>query len=149
MKLEDQVVSLELAIKLKEIFVSQDGLFSWVEEEDGDFDVDENYIGVKKYQKIILHESMLNCQEFICSAFSASEIGELLPSSIESYGLEIYATSALLDNGKFGGNNLWHIRYADKGCELFERKCGIKECDARAEMLIYLIENKLIEVNNA
>ena len=140
MKLEDQVVSLELAKKLKEIGVKQESYFSWQSLTNEKWHIGHTHAN-HLYEKKGRNE--------FYSAFTACELGEMLPSSIESYGLEIYSTSSLLNGGKFGGNNLWHIRYADKVNELFERKCGIKECDARAEMFIYLIENKLIEVNNA
>jgi len=71
MKLEDQVCSLELAKKLKELGVKQESYWSWLK---GDADYgDEPYL--------------LGCttklEEDECSAFTVAELGEKLPNKIE------------------------------------------------------------------
>lgn len=73
------------------------------------------------------------------SAFTVAELGEMLPSKIQNEWLRcIKATNnAGID---------WKIRYAAVGFELdyslqFNEKT---EANARAKMLIYLIENNLI-----
>lgn len=127
MKLEDQVVSLELAKKLKELGVKQDAYFSWNA---------INYYGSKELERITLRKTEDSSrysygdegENIYFSAFTVAELGEMLPS---------YYCSHLDDDGKarcFGGK------------EKIKSATGKTEADARAKMLIYLLENKLVTV---
>lgn len=118
--LEKQVTSLESSRRLKELGVKQDSLF---------------YITAKG--NLFNEQHATKIEDY--SAFTVAELGGMLPQYTESYRI---ATN----------------RFSCKFCELLEDKKGdpvngepiIKVCDteadARAEMLIYLIENKRIGV---
>jgi len=81
MKLEDQVVSLEIARALKGLGVEQESLWYWVPE------YSVNMATGKKLHRIITSETVKVLKErkeyegdFV-SAFTVSELGELLPKS--------------------------------------------------------------------
>ena len=142
MILEDQVCSLELAKKLKELGVKQDkkGLFTWVKalylndreewqlwskweiEYEGDMDLDQE-------------------QEWY-AAFTVAELGEMLPN----WNRRLKTICSYFDNEA--------PKHERVGAEIglrdeFEENHGHThkadtEADARAKMLIYLIENKLL-----
>lgn len=79
MKLEEQVVSLELAKKLKELGVKQDGLFQWFRQFPGD-DYLLHYIDYNHHEMDlkIFKEHFPDS----CSAFTVAELGEMLPTGI-------------------------------------------------------------------
>lgn len=117
MELEKQVVSLELAKKLKELGVKQNGLFYWAHVNHDGKEYDAIFKGY-----IRPGEPM----EYIASAFTVAELGELCPyeiwNAVKNAANE--SVKAIIFNGV-----------------LFEADT---EADMRAKMLIYLIENKLI-----
>lgn len=65
MKLEDQVCSLEFAKKLKEVGIEQNSLFYWIKESDP-------YIWFNS------NNYPIHTEKFYYSAFTASELGEVL-----------------------------------------------------------------------
>lgn len=126
MKLEEQVCSLSLSQRLKELGVKQDSLYFYERHIDGSGD-----------HTIWSPKSINNAdRDRYISAFTVAELGEMLP--------ERYAT----------------FRHNDEyTCELFTLDEGEKlagyanrfqtaktEADARAKMLIYLIEQGLVKV---
>ena len=135
MKLENQVCSLELAKQLKELGFEQESYFYY-----------SNKIG-----KIVgsSYKETHNCLKFI-SAYTVAELGEMLPMNIwykhnhfpkedddRNYILEIHK------NVKTWEINYW---WKENGkcfnlCPTFESET---EADARAKMIIYLKENKII-----
>ena len=135
MKLENQVVSLELAKKLKELGVPQRSLFVYVPEwakDDTlvDFRIEHNDGGWDK-----------TC----IAAHTVAELGEMLPEYKHGYKVVrtywgdqrgVGAEVSLPDKYYQDDENSRHAttHYADT------------EADARAKMLIYLIENNLIKV---
>lgn len=161
MKLEEQVCSLELAKKLKELGVKQESLWYWVNyisvcgyegervwltnkekwhignnlPSEYDFVVSEiteeagwcNYMAIEKTNLQKTYKA--------CSAFTVAELGELLPE--ESYK-QCYVTFKAEDGWK-----AWELENGlyDEGCFIFAKT----EADARAKMLIYLIESNLLE----
>ena len=128
MKLEQQVVSLELAKKLKELGVKQESLFYWKGiqsvNEGSFYDVVE--LGDKK--------SFLGLDtEILASAFTVAELGERLNSYCETRKV---GNEAMIKDGMkyvvYYELRKYHKEYADT------------EADARAKMLIYLLENSLL-----
>ena len=123
MKLENQVSNLELSRKLKELGVKQESLFY--------------YQGVKKeidlekgYALDILRKLTFAGAEKV-SAFTVAELGEILPA---------FSVGA---KGKTWGYNFV------KGGKFIQLEVDFdvkSEANARAKMLIYLIENKLLKV---
>lgn len=134
MKLENQVVSLELAKKLKELGVKQASLFYWVRR---DMQADDSVIQVMQNR---IHESY---GETLASAFTVAELGEMLPSDIVS-GKTPNCTREgereCLDFIEFASAAYHH----DDTKQKKPRFIVETEANARAKMLIYLLENKLI-----
>ena len=135
MKLEDQVASLELSKKLKELGFPQEGLFWWVNQPNGGLNTN-GY----KWQLEGEPKTRMPQYDYIVAP-TVSELGEILPDRVikksgRGYdGLQIWKWS--------GWNIEYHetfevpqIRYT------FEKT----EADARAKILIYLLENKLISL---
>lgn len=115
MKLEDQVCSLELARKLKELDVTQDSYCYWV---GGSRGVSGGFV--------LVNDISLFFEE-LYAAFTVAELGELLPVGIW-YSKDGDSWCCL------SGGNLQdgHAQFADT------------EANARAKMLVYLLENKII-----
>lgn len=128
MKLEDQVVSLELAKKLKELGVRQErATFYWCDH-GGDEIIPKLYfiMEIEKYNAL---------QGY--AAFTVAELGAMLPPLCE-----IKRTRE--DNWRL--EYLSPLRIVD-GREHFDR-INIRaetEANSRAKMLIYLLENNLIK----
>lgn len=123
MKLEEQVVSLELAKKMKEFGVKQKSCFYW-DEGDGIADRLEYSPGTPLLELV--------------SAFTVAELGEMLPASVND---------SVINTFKDGSTGNWYFWYSDsKGVAKITVDNAHTEADARAKALIYLIENKLIEL---
>lgn len=133
MKLEDQVCSFELAKELKELGVFQDSLFYWNKDGKG------IYTGSVK--KIAFETDPL---EF--SAFTVSELGEILPYKIHKSGKEFYLE---LEKDKEG--SYW-VSFYNKYLDLDEQPKLMwfdeNESNARASILIRLIEDGYIDVGH-
>ena len=124
--LEQQVTSLDLSKRLKELGVKQDSLWYWGERTfaNGVDVIDKEKANSSAWVKV-------------CSAFTVAEHGEALPSSIKTdYSSLNYLHIAKLENTKE-----WLIAY------FHDEIRGSTEADARAKMRIWLIKNKLVEVN--
>ena len=113
---EQQVTNLELSRKLKELGVKQESLFWWIAPESPDRPL--LYYG--HYDNAFNKTN----HAFIFSAYTVAELGELLGKKM----LETY-------------RNAGHVLLSSYGLPQFLEPT---EADARAAMLVYLIENKLI-----
>ena len=137
MKLEQQVCSLELAQKLKELGVKQESLFWWL-----------NMVLVKDNENLPTKWNIVNSEvkawrdrEESISAFTVAELGEMLPKELK-IGEYIY------DVEFYWSDKEWFISYA-KYVDGIHREHEIyaeTEADSRAKMLCYLLENKLITI---
>lgn len=123
MKKEEQVSSLELSKELRKLGVKQDGLYSY-------FQYDEWNVMLRETSEVFSpnNECGYNKDNLICSAFTVAELGEMLPDGSHSI--------------KF--NQIHRIEYNMDYIKA-PRQVDNNEANARAKMLIYLIENKLIE----
>jgi hypothetical protein len=122
MNLESQVVSLDLAKRLKELGVKQDSTFDWVLGDKPDF-----YLWL---MPPFNRENLKGWKEQY-SAFTVAELGEMLPIWHDSCKRE---------------ENDWHVRVFEKHKDnICHNSFDPTEANARAKMLIYLIENKLYE----
>jgi len=140
MKHSDQVCSLELAKKLKELGIKQESLFVWEY-------YDENCYAIK-YFPYAVNNTMTDIIYSIkfYSAFTSSELGEMLPAAIQSddksqshYKLDICKSH----------DNRWLVAYfKDFNLPPMIALIADKEADARAKTLIYLIENNLLTMSN-
>ena len=139
MKLDKQVVSLNLSIKLRELNVKQDSLFYY---ECLHEHVNLAFIPTGP-QVNFVNEKLINDGKLkFYSAFTVAELGELIP-----YRMPL-ASATQPDNhlhfgkhidGFFIGGYVNH----DNG-SLWPQFQNTNEADMRAEMLIYLIESKLL-----
>lgn len=128
--IEWQTCSLELAKRLKELGVEQESYF-WYDTEG-----------------LLYHpldpQSNMYC---VYRAFTVSELGEMLPAKIENGYLSCDKCSSGED---CQGDGTWVCCYGEvqegKDHNCFEAISGNTLAEAMAKMLIYLIENKLIEV---
>lgn len=142
MKLEDQVCSLELAKKLKELGIKNKSIFGWVH---------INYGGRKEW--IIVrgtndHKPMSWCGEDCklkeqkdkkISAYTVGELGEILREfelNHKYYEIDHYNT--------YDGYNLTLKPTKALNVPIIYFK-NYTEADVRASVLIYLLENKLME----
>lgn len=118
MMIEDQVCSLELAKKLRELGVTQNSLWYWAK--DGDEDV------VISDEKLILAGGApTNSNVF--SAFTVAELGEMIAD------VAIKTETAQVSSGR----DCWHT------LSVFARiKASSPEADARAKFLAFLIKSE-------
>lgn len=119
MKLEDQVCSLELAKKLKELGVKQDSYYCW------NLYIPSGVSKLESYPATNVHY----WQTF--SAFTVAELGEILPPFV--------TTEKYLCKGKprFNAHEEETIE-----CHSWHDD---KEANARAKMLIHLIEQGIVK----
>jgi hypothetical protein len=138
MKLEQQVTSLELSKKLKELGIKQDAFWSWYDSTDYD-------------DTPRLNRTDENCPtcclpqqtwEAKYSAFTVAELGEMLPGDFQhKIREETYTAYLHFDKDC---NDEWNLWVGINRISQFGDFTSTKEADARAKLLIYLLENKLI-----
>ncbi len=128
MKIENQVCSLELAQKLKELGVKQESVWWWVRINDND-------------KWILLHGPISNKDGSSFSAFTVAELGRMLPGQF----VNEFDRPLSWDTGKHemtDGRIIWYFGY-DATIPVHEADT---EANARAKALIWLIENGHVEV---
>jgi hypothetical protein len=136
--LENQVCSLELSIKLKELGVNQESLFYWYKDKK-----DEDRW--KIFQLYGLNIKLKNGNECVISAFNAVELGNMLPSRLQ--GDSGSTGDSFLNMTKYFNNtNVISYVVSDNLTPII---CIIDdlEVNARAKMLIFLLENELIKMS--
>lgn len=128
MKFDQQVCNLELAEQLKELGVKQKSLFVWSV---------SSLTTMEPEITTLIYAASIHGKGIDCSAFTVAELGEMLPSDIVSYT-------------KLGMGYAWqvHLEMLDDDFppKLKEKnfQSADNEADARAKMLIYLLEHKII-----
>lgn len=155
MNLEDQVTSLELSKRLKELGIKQESYFQWATDIGKNFFVynEESYPIYADYPKPTI----------ICSAFTASELGEILPNRIttkendpfNSFVIVIqkfisvdqksvfhnnYIINYECDSTSTVGADAWLARRLTNN--IFDPNLA----NGMAKMLIFLIENNLYKI---
>jgi hypothetical protein len=155
MELEKQVCSLELAKKLKELGVKKRGAFTWVlctESEEYKLETFSTQFrgAIHNYYAMgydgsdgVTRNAPKGFGEMF-PAFTVAELGEILPQilKISKTSYQLFVSVAL--------DKQWFVVYANEMD--YHDNAPIKfmmchnEADARAKMLIYLIENKLIKI---
>lgn len=124
MTLEQQVVSLPIAKRLKELGCKQESHFRWM-----------NHGHPAGWEICTANGSSKGIAAYTCS-----ELGEMLPSEI---------TGRFLVSAK-ANDRSWAVYYEDNvlgaeiGDEMILDQSAATEADARGKMLIYLLEQKLI-----
>ncbi|MFP5263717.1 MAG: hypothetical protein ACLGJB_17695 [Blastocatellia bacterium] len=142
MTLEQQVVSLELAKKLKELGVKQESLFWWYERKN-QRNEGTNWQVSNNADHRIWPEDFLT----VASAFTVAELGEMLHEPLRSSDdmMNMYYPNCFITYFKEPDKH-WVIgdKYPLAKAQWIDY--GTTEADARAKMLIYLVENKLIQL---
>ena len=144
MKLENQVVSLELAKKLKELGVKQESLFWWVKEYgysimDGANTIDTEEWGVVYADN--LNDTISKQKGEHISALTVAELGEMmnieLTDANEGESFTIKLSSAI---------DFWCVSFGNDDTDITPQFEDASMADALAKMLIYLISNNLITI---
>lgn len=132
MKLEDQVCSLDLAKKLKELGVKQDSYFYWVREF-------REEMPPFKLQSGRRPDSIEDC-----SAFTVGELGEMLPTKTR----DSFQVMSVKDGGWYCVREEVRVSALANTRHVGQHRdeWANTEADARAKMLVYLIENNLLKV---
>lgn len=133
MEPSNQVCSLELARKLKELGVKQDSLCVWVRNAHRKRFLIENRLLSDFYERYVDKGGECYC------AFTVAELGELM----KNYDEDMFVSYNFDNDESFewiAQINRWsditfvgHTEHADT------------EANARAKMLVYLLENQLIQ----
>lgn len=134
MTLEKQVTNLELSKRLKKLGVKQGSLFYWRMVPG----MAEPYLRQKdsKWQRWQYPN-----QHY--SAFTVAELGEMLPETLgKGFDVEQYKYATLDEPYQLEASD--YVGTAQRIPHLVYQAKGKTEADARAKMLIYLLENKLI-----
>lgn len=119
MRLENQVVSLELSKRLKELGVKQESLWYW-----GVHEVLGKSIGLNMNWGD--YHATTNAV-ITYSAFTVAELGEILPDGVYLFQKEYGGKSFFIR--EFDGKGVWG---------------GDTEANARAKILIHLIEKGIV-----
>lgn len=152
MKLEHQVCSVELAKRLEELGVKQESAFYW--DARSELQIRPHLTDWYDGQ---------NGADEIAAAFTVAELGEMLPRYIDKYESSVVQNQPIgtwelvtfpEHNGPHKG---FHVRYIYKMRAVNQMEqvatasqpfdiafTETTEADARAKMLIYLLENKLL-----
>lgn len=144
MKLENQVTSLEISKRLKELGVKQKSYFRWQVWNDP-----QN----GKKRKEIIRAGEYNFGE-VFSAFTVAELGEFLPKEIkkitkyqnENQLEDFYLSFDFDDSRKSDQKQVKYTYYYCGDSMAFFSEIADTEADARGKMMIYLLENKLINI---
>lgn len=164
MKIEDQVCSLEHANKLKELGVKQNGLIYWLRKP-FKVRVDENRKTGYYQQTILEYEYALGNplgwntpgEDVMGMAFTGNELLDMLPAFIDTKKNEPFNGFWLKLNKRSAKNIQYIINYESDTShvdEVFFRNLlehniyDEKLADCLAKMLIYLLENKFMELKN-
>ena len=131
MKIENQVCTLEQAKKLKELGVTAEPLFWYVIDIDPITPLDI----IQKWQ----HSNFDQCEKY--SAFTVAELGVMLPDgkTIDPEYTQIVTCRSYSDSSLYVCFCERVIGDNEPTIEQF----GDTEAEARADMLIYLLENHL------
>jgi hypothetical protein len=152
MKLEQQVTSLELSKKLKELGVPQNSLFYW----------EEYLVGENEYMgnKIVAFGEWECDEDEHLSAFTVAELGDLLMDFpyVGSFLTEFNEDGTVFFDIKFAVSENYKLirerknlydKITDYQYHLFDNKkknYPRSEADARAMFLIFLIKNGVIKL---
>lgn len=146
MNIEKQVCSLELAQKLKELCVPQESYFAWYDENENMELACQNNNGIFRFKDgAIIPPS--HGQRNYCAAFTVAELGEMLPSMILGDDEDDQDHILFLEISKDANEDYWDVEYSYfEGAQFIEHDYNL--ANAMAKMLIYLIENNLLNVKD-
>jgi len=124
MNLENQVCSLEYAKRLRELGVKQKSYFRWEERDTGEIE--------------IYHSKPVSIAHNYYSAFTVAELGDILPDWCQT---KTYIHPQLGRQYEIGT-----LTWINKSEYEWDCICGDdNEANARAKILIFLLENGIIK----
>ena len=134
--LNQQLVSLELAQKMKEFGFKQESFFVWLHSK------------VDNKATILENLNMdLDTENFkYFSAYTVAELGEMLPDNIKANSNSYWLKTA---KTKLSTDQTYHVVYYEDNHPIDGEVISFTadtEADARGKMLIYLVENNLITI---
>ncbi len=153
MRIEDQIVSLDLALKLKQLGIKQESVFAY-------WTRNSNKLSLLRGEYKDYGIQALDGEGFTIyvpdhnyvSAFTVAELGELLPDEFtrgERYSRkektklpDIYFLQIDKGTAEFEDYN-WYVRYVNAEDDQLAAAFSPSEADARAKLLILLKENNL------
>ncbi len=130
MKLEEQICTIELAKQLKRLGARQDSLFYYY---DLTYDGIQLHYKIGKWNEPFPPAQITGAEKELVSAFTTAELGEMLP--------EIAPINSSSDWWSSRENGEWKCQYR---YNILQK--ANTEANARAKMLIYLIEAGLIDM---
>lgn len=151
MKLEQQVASLELCKKLKELGVKQvlnNGDWAWVDSElhlahndnDTGWFLGNDYMTFFPLENEDTESPYYNKPTEYCKAFTVAEFGEMLPEWLDYKG--IHYNLKIEKKGEYWVGTYFQTEFENVPKNAYQNSSE-NEADARAKMLIYLLENNL------
>jgi hypothetical protein len=140
---EDQVTSLALATRLKALGVPQESLYVWsVPVPERAKDAVERK-AVERVGRGLYEATAVWTEAFdLYAAFTSAELGALLPAVIEIGGKSRRLRIAKADGGST--SSVWRVQYEAEGQEVDPSCEAEREADARAQVLISLLEQHLL-----
>jgi hypothetical protein len=140
------VCSCSLAKRLSELLKGRkQSLFYWTEDHRKEARKDGSYKAKLLYQERA--HRILSSNVYLWPAYTVAELGEMLPGREEANGVIVWFQSHK------NADLSWTVKAMRKDVREgktenlhFAVEVGDTEADARAKMLIYLLENKLINV---
>lgn len=127
MQLKDQVCSLELSKRLKELGVKQDGLYIWRYED-------------KVFQSLFLMQD-ISFKKNDCVAFTVSEIAEILPFQLSKEDIIFISKGPDFYNAYYN-HNLYGLGWYGVICK------AKTLADCLADLLIWVLEKEIQELTN-
>ena len=142
MKLENQLTSLEPSKRLKELGVKQNSAFYWINDR-------KNATEEISTLRNIKIPAFAHNHLFHYSAFSVAELGEMLPENIFKKNKLSNKQSCLflqINKQLYSTGMNYVCTYCNSDNLPIYHASSEKLADAMAEMIIYLLENKLIKI---
>lgn len=133
MEPEDQVCSLELAKRLKELGIKQDSFFYWWQRVDGCGSPRQPWKQREDYV-LLNHFSQHPFQE-IFSAFTVAELGKILTSTASYEAMLFFLPNYIKQNDD------WLFTYNNGCIQYLQAKT---EADARSKIIIHLFVNSMM-----
>lgn len=142
MELKKQCISLNQSKRLKELGIEQNSIFMWVHSKTPNIVSSNNGIHLFVSAKDIIDDN--DGDKFdseMCSAFLVSEIGAMLPPEM----IKIEGKNRFICSYKGVTGEVYFCDYSNgRDGKYFHLHQGDTEAEARAAMLIYLLENNII-----
>lgn len=132
MKIDNQVCTVEQAMRLKELGVDAESFMRWVSDDDKEYElvVSTGY-GWSDFPGY-------NGSKYIINAYSVSELGVMLPQTIQFCKTQ----KASIKISRFNAWTIYYNRHSSGSNVCMNER--FNEAEARSAMLINLLENDFI-----